>query len=341
MFGSSSQYSSRSFDETSALFPIDTKLESPSPRASACFEQREAERAALRREREPACRRAPACERRVETRGRRRDAEAVRPDEARAVRANEREQLVLPRALPRAPVSAKPAEMTQSAFTPVEAPTRAASSTCSPGTQMTARSTRPGTSSIVRIPGHAADRLGTAVDRVRGSGEVGGQDVAEELAADRAATRRRADDRDRARREERPQRCRDRDVVALVAALAARRGGDASTTSMTPSWSSRGGLEPGVVEDPEHRAVLGSTSATNSSMPRRRLRREALEQAGADAVAVQLVGDRERDLGAGRVAKPHIRGERNGRSSPSAPASSPSSEPRLDQSVSSAPATVP
>ena len=33
---SSSQYSSRSFDETSALFPSDTNAESPSPRPRAC-----------------------------------------------------------------------------------------------------------------------------------------------------------------------------------------------------------------------------------------------------------------------------------------------------------------
>ena len=35
MCSSSSQYSSRSFEETSALLPIETKLDSPSPRVSA------------------------------------------------------------------------------------------------------------------------------------------------------------------------------------------------------------------------------------------------------------------------------------------------------------------
>ena len=35
MSGSSSQYSSRSFDETSALLPIETKEERPKPRAAS------------------------------------------------------------------------------------------------------------------------------------------------------------------------------------------------------------------------------------------------------------------------------------------------------------------
>ena len=45
----------------------------------------------------------------------RRDPEAVRPDEPRAVRADEAEQPLLPLARPPSPISAKPAEMTQSA----------------------------------------------------------------------------------------------------------------------------------------------------------------------------------------------------------------------------------
>ena len=95
---SSSQYSSRSFDETSALLPIETKLERPSPRAVRLLEQRQAERAALRRERDRgpagAARRANVAFSRDRAR---RDAEAVRADQARAVRAHEREQLVLTR----------------------------------------------------------------------------------------------------------------------------------------------------------------------------------------------------------------------------------------------------
>ena len=50
MAGSSSQYSSRSFEETSALFPTETKAENPRPRACACSRTREPERAALRGE---------------------------------------------------------------------------------------------------------------------------------------------------------------------------------------------------------------------------------------------------------------------------------------------------
>ena len=49
MSGSSSQYSSRSLDETSALLPTETKAENPRPSLTRLFEQGEPERAALRR----------------------------------------------------------------------------------------------------------------------------------------------------------------------------------------------------------------------------------------------------------------------------------------------------
>ena len=45
--GSSSHHSSRSFEETSALFPIETNAERPSPRESGRLEQRQAQRPAL------------------------------------------------------------------------------------------------------------------------------------------------------------------------------------------------------------------------------------------------------------------------------------------------------
>ena len=132
MSASSSQYSSRSFDETSALLPIETKLESPRPRASASSRSARP-RAPLCDENAIAARRERAArERRVQPRRVRRDAEAVRADQPRAVRAHEREQLVLARR-PSAPVSAKPAEMTQSALTPVASAARAASSTARAG----------------------------------------------------------------------------------------------------------------------------------------------------------------------------------------------------------------
>ncbi len=92
---SSSHHSSRSFEDTSALFPIETNDESPSPRASA--------RSSSARPSAPLCDEKPIAplrerarrEGRVQAHRRGGDPEAVRADEPRAVRADEREQLLL------------------------------------------------------------------------------------------------------------------------------------------------------------------------------------------------------------------------------------------------------
>src|SRR5207248_6166858 len=60
------------------------------------LEQCEAERAALRGKRDAAGRERPARERRVQAPCRRADAKTIRADQARAVRPDEREELVLP-----------------------------------------------------------------------------------------------------------------------------------------------------------------------------------------------------------------------------------------------------
>ena len=75
------------------------------------------------------------------------------------------------------------------------------------------------------VAAHGAHRLAAAVDRVRGAAEAAGEDVAEQLAADRPPSRRRTDDGDGARREERCQRGDDADVVAFVDALPVAHGG--------------------------------------------------------------------------------------------------------------------
>ena len=56
------------------------------------------------------------------------------------------------RALPSAPTSAKPDEITQSARTPAASAASAASTTCAPGTQITARSTTSGSSATEAAP---------------------------------------------------------------------------------------------------------------------------------------------------------------------------------------------
>ena len=92
---SSSHHSSRSFDDTSALLPIDTKAESPRPRDSVASRRA--------RPRAPDCDEKPmlplgarrAGESGVEPRASDRDAETVRADEPGAVGTNEREQPIL------------------------------------------------------------------------------------------------------------------------------------------------------------------------------------------------------------------------------------------------------
>ena len=94
--GSSSHHSSRSFEETSALFPIETNDEKPRPR-SAAFSSSARPSAPLCEEKpiRPAgsARGAKVAFRPTRRHG---DAEAVRADEPRAVRADEREQPLLP-----------------------------------------------------------------------------------------------------------------------------------------------------------------------------------------------------------------------------------------------------
>ena len=159
----------------------------PEPAPVRLLEQREAERAALGREADAAGGQRAPRERRVQTRAGRGDAEAVRPDQARTVRAHEREQLVLARRSLGAGLGEPGRDDAERLHAGASA-ARAASSTRSPGTQMIARSTVSGTSPT-RVAGDAADRLARAVDGIGGAGEVGLKDVAEELAADRAASR--------------------------------------------------------------------------------------------------------------------------------------------------------
>ena len=131
------------------MFPIETNAEKPSPR-SAAFSSSARPSAPLCDEKamRPGgiARGAKVAFRPSAGHG---DAEAVRADQPRAVRADEREQ-------PRLPLDAlladlgEPAEMTQSAGTPLRSAASADSSTRAPGTQMTARSTASGISSIAR-----------------------------------------------------------------------------------------------------------------------------------------------------------------------------------------------
>ena len=185
---------------------------------------------------------------------------------------------------PRAPISAKPAEMTTSARTPASSASSAASSTFSPGTQMTrevdvARGSRrrgrspctPATESPLRLTGYD------------GAGEVGGEDVAEELAADRAAPLRRADDRDRARPEERLERGAHGGVVARGDLLAVARWSARSGTGPRPRRRSAARVtsKPASRKTPSIASFSCSTSATNSLDPGLGRRGRRAARAGA------------------------------------------------------------
>ncbi len=143
--GSSSQNSSRSFDETSALLPIDTNADRPRPRCSDCSSSaRPSAPLCDEKATRPAgnARRANVALRRFPVDAMPRQFGPIR----RAPWARTSASSSSWRATPSVPVSANPAETTHSARIPARSAERAASITCSPGTQITASSTGSGIS---------------------------------------------------------------------------------------------------------------------------------------------------------------------------------------------------
>ena len=163
-----------------------------------------------------------------------------------------------------------------------------------------------------RAPGH---RLAGPVDRVRGAAEAACEDVAEELAADRSAARRRADDGHGRRLEERSQRRGDGDVVALVdALLVARRRLDREPDLDDAAVERPRRPEADVLEDGEHAAVLGQHLRDERLDPALRgALGQLLEQPRADPLALLVVGDGEGGLGGARIAQPHVVADRDDR----------------------------
>ena len=267
MPGSSSHHSSRSFDETSALLPIETNAERPSPRASARSSS--------------ASPSAPDCdEKPIRPGGNARGAKvALRPTAAvamprqfgptsRAPWARTSVSSCSWRATPSGPVSAKPAEMTHSERVPERSASSAAGITRSPGRQITQRSIWSPISSSDAVGAHPGDGLTRAVDGIRGAGEPAGEDVAEQLAADRAAPCRGADHGDGPRLEERAQRRGHRDVVALVDSRPVALGClDREPHLDHAALEGARRHEAGVREHREHRVVLRQHLGDERSMP--------------------------------------------------------------------------
>ena len=70
--------------------------------------------------------------------------------------------------------------------------------------------------------------------------------------------------------------------------------------------------EARALEDAKHRAVVGQDLGDEAADPHLAgLLRELLEQPRADALALQLIGHREGDLGARGIAQPHVAAERD------------------------------
>jgi hypothetical protein len=311
------------------LLPIDTNAESPSPRASAA--------SISARPRAPLCEEKPICpddgeagdrdgetervglgpirsvspegngasgEGGVQPRPCRSDTEAVRADQAAPVCPDELEQTALS-------LDALLADLCEAGGDHTQRPDPVCEASLGRVEHLRAGEADHGQVDLVRnvrdhgVAADAGDRLAPAVHRIGGSGEVCGEDVAEELPSDRPAPGRGAEHGDGPRLEEGPQRGDDPDVVALVdPRREALGGGDREPHLDRAALELAHDLEADVLEDVEHRAVLGQDLGQerldpDGTCPGGQL----LEEARAEPPAVQLVGDDERDLGGGRIAQ--------------------------------------
>ena len=230
------------------------------------------------------------------------DTEAVRADEPSAVRTNECEQPLLSVASLRTGLGEPGGDHAE------RRGLRDASAAPAASSDLLARKADDGKVDRVVdlldrcVRAHAGDRLRLPVDRICGADEVRRQDVAEELAADRAAPR-----ATRPRRrpttgwKNGPQRVDDRDVVALVdaACVVARRRDREARARSRRRHALRVTSNPASCEDRERRRVR------RAGRLRRSVRSRADAQCSAscsssrrpDAATLLVVGDGERHLG--------------------------------------------
>ena len=288
------------------MFPIETNAEKPRRRSDA-FSSSARPSAPLWEENAigPG-RERPRAEGGVEAERRDRDPEAVRADQPPAVRADELEQ-------PRLPLGALRADLGEARRDHAERldPERERL-LGRPEDVLSGEADHDEIDDLGQLrerseAADAADGLAVAVDRVGRALEVGGEDVAKQLAADRPSPVRRADDRQRARLEERPQRGGHGAVIALVHTRPERlRRGDRKRDLDRAAVELACGVEARVPEDREHRGVLGQHLGDEALDPGGRgSQGELLEEPGADPAPLMIVRDRERHLGAPLVAQPH------------------------------------
>ena len=262
------------------------------------LEQRETECAALGREADPAGRERARGEGGVQSTARDGDAEAVGADEPSAVRAHEREQTALPLATSLAGLGEPGGDHAEGRHAVTERIRRCVEYML--GGQTDDREV----DSIFdltnrRVRADAGDRLPFEVDGKRGADEIGFEDVAEELAADRAAPPRGADHHDRGGGEERAQRGDDGGVVTFLHTRGQGAGrGEREAKLDLAALPRAHQLEPGVGEHRQSCCVrrhhLGDEPIDAGVA---RPAGELLEQAGADPAALLGVVDGERHLG--------------------------------------------
>ena len=217
------------------------------------------------------------------------------------------------RSRPSAPTSAKPAEMTQSARTPVFSAESAASRTCAPGRQMTARSTCSGSSSIdvyARTPATGSPLRFTGYAAPLKSPERMFRNTIPPIASGRE---RGSDHGDGGRGEERLEGGDDREVVPLLDMAAVGLGLlDREGDLERPAVELPRHAEARVLEHAHHRGVVAHHLGDEAlDAYRRRPAGELFEHAGADAAPLLVVSDRERDFRRCRVAKALVARERD------------------------------
>ena len=277
----------------------------PQARRLRPLEQREPERAALRGEADLARREAPRREGRVEVNGGRGDAEAVRAEETGAVLTDEREQALLP-------LRALVTRFGEARRDDDERADAGGERILCRREHLLARHADDGEVDRLLDLRHRPlavdprDGVALPVHGVHGAGEVAGEDVAEQLAPDRAATLRRAHHRDGARPEERLERGPHGHVVAFGHVVAIGIGGrDCEPDLELAAFAGAGDREAGVAEHVEHRVVLVQDLRDELLDPGPRCPgRELLEQARSDSAPLNVVADREGDLRGARVAQP-------------------------------------
>ena len=309
---SSSHHSSRSFVDTSALFPIETNAERPSPRVTAA--SRSASPSA------PLCDEKPiepgSAERDANVASRPRPGTAIPrqfgPIKPCAVRPDELEEPLLA-------LDALDARLGEPGGDHDERPDARAERLVGGGQHGVRGDADHGEVDGIGdlrdrpVSAHPRDGHALAVDGVGGSEEVRLDDVPEELAADRAATARCADDRDAVRLEERPERCGHGDVVPLRDTfLEQLRAGDREDHLDLSALELARQLEAEGREHAEHLAVVRDDLGDEPLDPMvGGAQRQLLDEACPDPALLVGVRDGERAFRGGGVAEPHVARERD------------------------------